>query len=133
MFASAVVAAGRIFASAGLERERFIVGRVGAPRLLSLARATRCSRTVTPYMVVGCMMVSSGVETFGVDSPNTAMVEGEYTRSECSRASSSTCWMPAVLILSASCGLRSPTADSRLARCTTESMPFSSMTRASES
>lgn len=36
---------------------------------------------VMPYMVVGLMMVSSGVLCRGVLAPNTAMVLGAYTDS----------------------------------------------------
>lgn len=52
---------------------------------------------VMPYMVVGRMMVSSGVLWRGVLEPNTAMVLGAYTARSCAAASSSTFWIPCVL------------------------------------
>jgi hypothetical protein len=52
---------------------------------------------VIPYIVVGRMMVSSGVLCRGVLLPKTAMVLGAYTARSCAAASSSTLWMPCVL------------------------------------
>jgi hypothetical protein len=45
---------------------------------------------VMPYMVDGCMTVTSGVASRGVLGPNTAIVDGAYTRRLCCAASSST-------------------------------------------
>eukprot|EP00965_Chrysotila_dentata_P175640 5798135-Pleurochrysis_carterae.AAC.1 len=49
-----------------------------------------------PYAVLGRMAVSSGASCFGVEGPKTAMEEGQKTRSELSRASSSTLAVPAL-------------------------------------
>ena len=45
---------------------------------------------VIPYMVVGCIIVLSGVSSLGVDAPKTAMVLGMKTRRELSLARSRT-------------------------------------------
>lgn len=57
----------------------------------------RCLTFVMPYMVVGRMMVSSGVLCRGVLRPKTAIVLGAYTARSCAAASSRTFWMPWVL------------------------------------
>lgn len=66
-------------------------------RLLSADTAACGAPTfVMPYIVVGRMMVSSGVLWRGVLDPNTAMVLGAYTARSWAAASSSTFWMPCV-------------------------------------
>ena len=50
----------------------------------------RALTLVMPYMVVGSMTVVLGVISRGVDGPNTAIVLGANTLSECNRASSNT-------------------------------------------
>ncbi len=54
------------------------------------ARGRRGATLVMPYMVDGCMTVTSGVASRGVLGPNTAIVDGAYTRRLCCAASSST-------------------------------------------
>ena len=73
---------------------------------------------LTPYIVVGRMIVRSGVSTRGVDGPKTAIVEGANTRRLLSRAISITFSNPTLLTRIASCGFFSPVPDRIAARCT---------------
>ena len=75
------------------------------------------------------MTVVLGVPCRGVEGPNTAIVEGVNTFTPWLTAASSTISAPRAFTRMASCGLRSPTADSREARCTTVLMRCSTMSR----
>ena len=55
-----------------------------------MEKACPARALVMPYIVVGWQMVVFGVLCRGVVGPNTAMVEGAYTRRLCCAASSST-------------------------------------------
>ena len=71
---------------------------------------------MTPYIVLGRWMVSWGVMSLGVEAPKAPMELGTKTAQPSWRATSSTRYMPPMLMLQATCGFSSATALKRAAR-----------------
>ena len=68
----------------------FIVESGAAKHSMMMWRARKTHTLVIPYIVLGSLIVESGVASRGVVAPNTAIVDGEYTRRLCIAASSRT-------------------------------------------